>query len=51
MIIVLIEYIFKQIVDATACGGAGPTTQAPTTQAPTTVTPTSGCGKISFYEK
>ena len=37
LIIILIEYIFKQIVDATACGGTGPTTQAPTT----TVTPTS----------
>merc|ERR1711935_853385 len=46
-------------VDATACGGAGPTTQAPTTQAPTTQaptnvapttgTPTSGCANMPAY--
>jgi len=46
-------------VDATACGGAGPTTQAPTTQAPTTVAPTtvapttitpnSGCANMPAY--
>ena len=60
MISILIEYIFKQIEDATACGGAEPTTQAPTSTgapttteapAPTTQGPTASpgeCGKIYF---
>ena len=50
----LIKYIFKQIEDATACGGAAPTTQAPTV--PTTGTtqgPTASpgeCGKLYVLE-
>ena len=54
MISILIEYIFKQIEDATACGGAAPTTQAPTeAPAPTTQGPTTSpgaCGKLYVLE-